>query len=115
MRRSWTRTSVGVLVVATLGGCATGPGRRGYPTEVVADKVEVFYATDRTLEGEGDGVRYSGIRGLTDPGRPYHLGICHVDIKRERNHDKPAPLPSAMSSMLDLASTTPLDEWPGMS
>ncbi len=86
-------------------GCGTPPGHRGVATEHVMQTVNVFYATDRLPESTDSGEkRYGSHRGYA--GREgCELGVCKVEIRRERNHDKTGPLPKSPRRLVSVTST----------
>jgi esterase/lipase superfamily enzyme len=107
------RTSAVVLLCGSLltaAGCATAPGHRGLPTEGVTQTVNLFYATDRAATStEPGGVEYGWRRAYLDDGGACELGVCQVEITRERNHDKAGPLPKSPSELVSVVSTTTLE------
>lgn len=108
------RAMAGVILAGMLSsaaGCATAPGHRGVPTGGVAQTVDVFYATDRapTSLEPGGAVEYGWRRAYESDDDAYEVGVCHVEISRERNHDKAGPLPKSGSELVSVASTTVLD------
>ncbi len=102
------RGIVGAVFLAT-SGCAIGPGHRGVATETVARTVSLYYATDReTVSREPGNVVYGWRRGYGEEGRPFELGVCRIEIKRQRNHDKVSPLPRHSSELVRIVSTSRL-------
>ena len=91
-------------------GCSTPPGHRGVATEQPVQTVSVFYATDRLAESrEIDHLQYGAQRGYRKDER-YELGVCRVEIRRERNHDKTGPLPKSSSALVQVLSARSLAE-----
>jgi len=104
--------SGGVVCLSLLagGGCVTPPGHRGVATEQPVQTVSVFYATDRLAEtSETDHVWYGSQRGYREDER-CELGVCRVEIRRERNHLKTGPLPRSSSALVQVLSTRSLVE-----
>ena len=102
----------GVVCLSLLAaaGCGTPPGHRGVATEQPVQTVSVFYATDRLAESGGiDDLRYGSQRGYRGDDR-CELGVCEVEIRRERNHDRIGPLPKSSRPLVDVLSTRSLDD-----
>ncbi len=100
----------GCLLIAA-GGCGMAPGHRGVPMPDGAVKVDVFYATDReTTSTEPGHAAYGPMRAYLADDQPCELGICQVEIRRERNHDQPGPLPRSSAELVSVASVTVLPE-----
>ncbi len=98
-----------VPLVLAGAGCSVGPGYRGVPTVDNVQTVSVFYATDRLAErGSAGDLEYGPHRDY-DPDEACDLGICQVQIRRQRNHDKTAPLPETSTRLVSVMSTSPLD------
>jgi len=92
-----------LLLVAA--GCGTPPGHRGVATGQVVRTVNVFYATDRLPESSVPGKeRYGSYRGYAGP-EGTELGVCRVEIRRERNHLKTGPLPKSPRQLVSVTST----------
>ena len=110
---------IGLLTIATtlaamtLTGCiTTPPGRRGIQTTEVTRRVAVYYATDReVVSGTRHNVKYGTKRAYTHGADPYHLGVCKVEIRRERSYDKPSMLPRSSVELVRVLSTTELERW----
>ncbi len=100
----------GCLAVLLFGaGCGTAPGRRGLSTEEPVRTVSVFYATDRAADSTEPGAVQYGWRRAYSEVEGCELGVCQVEIRRERNHDKPGPLVKSSSELVSLVSTTVLE------
>ena len=99
------------VVPVALAGCSSPPGHRGVATDGVARRVTVYYATDRaaTSREDPEAVEYGWKRAYLEGDRPYELGVCKVEITRERNHDKIAPLPHMGNELVRLISTSALE------
>ncbi|MHC4447780.1 MAG: alpha/beta hydrolase [Planctomycetota bacterium] len=99
------------VVSITLAGCSSPPGHRGVATDGVARRITVYYATDRaaTSREDPEAVEYGWKRAYLEGDRPYELGVCKVEIARERSHDKIAPLPHMGSELVRLISTSTLE------
>jgi esterase/lipase superfamily enzyme len=92
-----------------LAGCSAAPGYRGVATEGVVERVSVFYATDRaSTSREPDQVEYGWRRAYIEDDDGSELGVCQVEIKRERNHDKAGPLPRSVTELVSVVSTSTL-------
>ncbi len=88
-------------------GCGTAPGYRGVATGEVTQKVNLFYATDRAAKSREPGqVEYGWQRAYFDKDEACELGICQVEIKRQRNHDKIGPLSKSATELVSVVSTT---------
>ncbi|MHC4416693.1 MAG: alpha/beta hydrolase [Planctomycetota bacterium] len=99
----------GALVLSAA-GCSTAPGHRGVATGEVTRTVNLFYATDRAVESREQGrVEYGWRRAYFEEGEACELGVCQVEIKRQRNHDKTGPLPKSHTELVSVMSTTPLE------
>ena len=97
-----------LLLVAA--GCGTPPGYRGVATEQVMRTVNVFYATDRLPESSVPGEqRYGSQRGYAGL-KGCELGVCQVEIRRERNHLKTGPLPKSPRRLVSVISTEVMTE-----
>ncbi len=95
-------------VVLAAAGCTTPPGHRGVATEQVIRTVNVFYATDRLPESTDPGrQRYGSQRGYGGRGGG-ELGVCRVEIRRERNHLATSPLPKSPRRLVTVTSTDPM-------
>ncbi len=108
------RAAIGWVVFFSLPlaavGCTTPPGHRGVATERVVKTVSVFYATDRQPESTTPGERrYGSLRGYTD-NAACELGICRVEIRRERNHDNAGPLQRSPRRLVSVTSTDTLSQ-----
>jgi esterase/lipase superfamily enzyme len=108
------RTIVGGIVLGGLvlaaTGCSTAPGYRGVATEEVTRTVNLFYATDRAADSREQGrTEYGWRRAYFEDGEACELGVCQVEIRRQRNHDKMGPLPKSSSELVSVMSTTPLE------
>ena len=104
------RGIVGAAFLAS-SGCAIGPGHRGVATETVARTVSVYYATDREAVSRDPGnVAFGWRRGYGEEGRPFELGVCRIEISRQRNHDKVSPLPRYSSELVKIVSTSRLQQ-----
>ena len=89
-------------------GCGTAPGYRGVATPEVVQTVTVFYATDREATStEPNRVEYGWRRAYVED-ESSALGICRVQIKRQRNHDKVGPLRRSPTELVSVVSTSPL-------
>jgi esterase/lipase superfamily enzyme len=99
----------GALVLAAT-GCSAAPGHRGVATGEVTRTVNLFYATDRAVESRAPGeVEYGWRRAYLEDDEQCELGVCQVEIKRQRNHDKTGPLPKSNAELVSVVSTTPLE------
>lgn len=104
--------SGGIVCVSLLAGagCSTPPGHRGMATELPVQTVTVFYATDRLAESdEADDLRYGSQRAYRPDDR-CELGVCRVEIRRERNHLKTGPLPKSSRALVRVLSARSLGE-----
>lgn len=91
-------------------GCAGGPGHHGFGTQIPVETVSLYYATDRAADSDVPGaVRYGWQRRYFSDGDPFELGVCRIEISRQRNHDKRGPLPKSGRELVSLASTTVLE------
>jgi esterase/lipase superfamily enzyme len=100
---------VGGLLLLPAAGCSTAPGHRGVATDEVTRTVNLFYATDRAAESREPGrTEYGWRRAYFEEDEKCELGVCQVEIKRERNHDKKGPLPKSNAELVSVVSTTPL-------
>jgi esterase/lipase superfamily enzyme len=98
-----------VLLLAAA-GCGGGAGYRGVATDDVTQTVNLFYATDRAASSREPGqVEYGWRRAYLEEGEGCELGVCQVEIKRQRNHDKAGPLPKATTELVSVVSTTSLE------
>ena len=97
-----------IFLLVGLVGCGTGPGHRGVPTLEPVTRVSVFYATDRAASSsEPDRVQYEWRRAYSqDEG--CELGVCQIEIRRERNHDKAGPLPKSSAELISVVTTNVL-------
>jgi esterase/lipase superfamily enzyme len=110
MRRTAGWTGLAALVVLAAAGCSSTPGYQGVATDYVARRVTVYYATDRAATSIEPGeVTFGWKRAYLANGDPYQLGICKVEIRRERNHDQSSPLPKAKGPLVQLSSNTLLE------
>jgi esterase/lipase superfamily enzyme len=91
-------------------GCGTPPGHRGVVTEHVIQTVNVFYATDRLPEPTDPGDQYYGSQRGYDGAEGCKLGVCQVEIRRERNHLQKGPLPKSSRRLVSVTSTEPMNE-----
>ncbi|MHC4210664.1 MAG: alpha/beta hydrolase [Planctomycetota bacterium] len=92
-------------------GCGTAPGHRGVATGEVTRTVNLFYATDRDARSREPGrVEYGWQRAYLEEGEACELGVCQVEIKRQRNHDKTGPLPKSTAELVSVVSTTTLEQ-----
>ena len=108
VKPAWTLSLV--LVALAPAGCGMPPGHQGVATETPVKTVSLYYATDRSAKSEEPGdVRYGWERAYSAEGAGYQMGVCKVEIKRERNHDKVSPLPRFRMDLVSLVSTTTLD------
>jgi esterase/lipase superfamily enzyme len=99
----------GALLLAAA-GCGGGAGYRGVATDDVTQTVNLFYATDRAASSREPGqVEYGWRRAYLEEGEGCELGVCQVEIKRQRNHDKAGPLPKATTELVSVVSTTSLE------
>jgi esterase/lipase superfamily enzyme len=91
-------------------GCGTAPGHRGVATGEVTRTVNLFYATDRAATSREPGrVEYGWQRAYFEEDGTCDLGVCQVEIKRQRNHDKTGPLPKSTPELVSVVSTTTLE------
>ncbi len=87
------------------------PGHRGVPMMDGAVKVDVFYATDREATSTEPGrVAYGPSRAYLDGDRACELGICQVEIRRQRNNDQQGPLPRSSAELVSVASVSVLEQ-----
>ena len=100
----------GCLSMLLLGaGCGTPPGHRGVSTPDSVRTVSVFYATDRAVTStEPHAVEYGWRRAYTEA-KEFELGVCQVEIRRDRHHDKPGPLRKSSAELVSVVSTTVLE------
>jgi esterase/lipase superfamily enzyme len=99
----------GALVLSAT-GCGTVPGYRGVATEEVTRTVNLFYATDRAADSREPGrAEYGWRRAYFEDNEACELGVCQVEIKRQRNHDKMGPLRKSSAELVSVMSTTPLE------
>jgi len=92
-------------------GCGTAPGHRGVATGEVTRTVNLFYATDRAARSREPGrVEYGWQRAYLEEGEACELGVCQVEIKRQRNHDKTGPLPKSTAELVSVVSTTSMEQ-----
>ena len=91
-------------------GCGVSAGHRGAPAIDTVRTVNVFYATDRAVESDEPGhVAYGWERAYyNDDEARVALGICQVEIRRDRNHDKTGPLTKSSHELVSVLSTTRL-------
>ena len=98
------------LTLVALAGCGAPTGHRGVATGMVSQTVSLYYATDRAaVSREPDRVEYGRRRAYIGDEQGYERGVCRVEIRRERNHDKVGPLPRSATELVSVVSTTPLD------
>ncbi len=95
-----------LLSLVWAAGCGTSPGRSGVSLQRVAETVDVFYATDRAVDEVGPAGPVYGCRRSYSEDAWFELGVCRVEIRRERHHDKPGPLPKSTTELVGLTSTT---------
>ncbi|MHC4108667.1 MAG: alpha/beta hydrolase [Planctomycetota bacterium] len=78
--------------------------------EAETKTVNVYYATDRAPETSDDsGVKYGWERAYLERDEPYAVGVCQVEITRQRSHDQTPPLPRSRDALVALVSTSPLE------
>ncbi len=110
MRRTAGWLGVLGLFAIMASGCTTPAGHQGVPSEGIARRVTVFYATDRAPTARTpDKVEYGWKRAYLTGSEPYQLGTCKVEIRRARNHDRPSPLPKNGSPLVSLISNDTLE------
>ncbi|MHC5023454.1 MAG: alpha/beta hydrolase [Planctomycetota bacterium] len=98
------------LVVVAMAGCSSAPGFQGVAADGIARRVTVYYATDRAATSREPGeVTYGWKRAYLTGSEPYQLGVCKVEIRRERNHDKKSPLPKSSSPLVQLMSVSTVE------
>ncbi len=95
-------------LLMTAVGCGTPPGHRGVLTRQVMQTVNVFYATDRLPELTGPGEQQYGSQRGYDGFGGCELGVCKVEIRRERNHLAMSPLPKSSRPLVSVTSTDPM-------
>jgi esterase/lipase superfamily enzyme len=106
MRGPFKVVFIPLLMMAA--GCGTPPGHRGVVTEQIIQTVNVFYATDRLPEStRAGGPQYGSQRGYDGSGA-CQLGVCKVEIRRERNHLQEGPLPRSPQRLVSVTSTDPM-------
>jgi esterase/lipase superfamily enzyme len=92
-----------------MAGCGTSPGRCGVALGRVANTVDVFYVTDRAVESTGPAGAEYGWRRAYSEDSWYDLGMCRVEIRRDRHNEKAGPLPRSTTDLIALLSTTPME------
>ncbi len=99
----------GALALAAT-GCGTAPGYRGVATDEVTRTVNLFYATDRAADSREPGhVEYGWRRAYFADDEACELGVCQVEIRRQRNHDKMGAPPKSSAELVSIVSTTPME------